>query len=115
MGENSNISWTAHTFNAWEGCAKVSPGCANCYAEALNHRWGKDNWGKGKPRRRTSEANWKKPLKWNADASLWLSLGGTRFRGLPPSGIDPRTCQEYPDGNAIPPRVFSASMSDWLD
>lgn len=32
--ENSNISWTDHTFNPWIGCSKVSPGCTNCYAEA---------------------------------------------------------------------------------
>ena len=28
MGQNTNIEWTDHTFNAWIGCTKVSPGCA---------------------------------------------------------------------------------------
>lgn len=42
MGENSSIEWTHHTFNPWIGCTKVSPGCANCYAEAQDHRWGHD-------------------------------------------------------------------------
>lgn len=28
MGETTGISWTDATFNPWEGCAKVSPGCA---------------------------------------------------------------------------------------
>ena len=23
-----------YTFNGWEGCQKVGPGCDNCYAEA---------------------------------------------------------------------------------
>jgi len=41
------------------------PGCANCYAAARNHRFGNDNWGKGKPRRRTAPANWWKPIVWN--------------------------------------------------
>lgn len=68
MGETTKISWTNHTFNPWEGCTKVSPGCDHCYAESLNHRWGKDNWGKGRPRRVTSEANWHAPIKWNKDA-----------------------------------------------
>jgi protein gp37 len=35
MGENSAISWTRHTWNPWIGCAKVSPACDGCSAEAL--------------------------------------------------------------------------------
>ena len=65
MGTETKISWTTHTHNPWIGCTKVSPGCDHCYAETLNHRWGNDNWGKGKPRRVTSDANWKQPLRWN--------------------------------------------------
>jgi protein gp37 len=68
VGENSNIAWCDHTFNPWEGCTAISPGCDNCYAETLNHRWGKDNWGKGRPRRVMSDANWQKPLKWDREA-----------------------------------------------
>lgn len=66
--ENSKISWTDHTFNPWIGCTAISPGCDACYAETLNHRWGGDNWGKGKPRKIMSEANWKKPLAWDKNA-----------------------------------------------
>ena len=71
MGTETKIAWTMHTHNPWIGCTKVSPGCDHCYAETLNHRWGNDNWGKGKPRRTTSDANWKQPLRWNkaADAA----------------------------------------------
>jgi protein gp37 len=75
VGEKTNIAWTTSTFNPWIGCTKVSPGCNNCYAESLNHRWGDDNWGKGKPRRITADANWKKPLQWNREASG----GGERY------------------------------------
>jgi protein gp37 len=67
--ENSNISWTDHTFNPWIGCARVSPGCTNCYAEARNDRYGEGLWGKNAPRRITSDANWRKPLKWDRDAA----------------------------------------------
>src|SRR4051812_20814147 len=91
MGEDTKIQWCDHTFNPWEGCTKVSPGCAHCYAEAQNHRWGKDNWGNGKPRRLTSEANWKQPLKWNEQPMIW-------------DGIKHRRA-----------RVFCASLADWLD
>lgn len=87
MGENTAIEWADHTFNAWIGCTKVSPGCANCYAEARSARWGDVEWGPGKERRRTSAANWRKPLSWDRAAAR--------------------------DG--VRPRVFCASLSDWLD
>lgn len=68
VGSITKISWCQHSFNPWVGCTKVSPGCDHCYAETLNHRWGDDNWGKGKPRRVTSDANWKTPLTWDKQA-----------------------------------------------
>ena len=45
MAENSKIEWCTHTFNIAWGCSKVSPGCANCYADTLSHRYGFDVWG----------------------------------------------------------------------
>ncbi len=96
MGANSEISWTDHTFNPWEGCTKVSPGCAHCYAEARDMRFtGGIHWGKGAPRRRTSAANWKQPLKWDREAAPDLKAEHPWF--------GPR------------PRVFCASLADWLD
>lgn len=81
MGENSGIQWTTHTFNPWVGCQRVSPGCTNCYAEAYDKRVGgrpksqradpnvpELRWGPRAPRVRTSAANWRQPLKWNAAA-----------------------------------------------
>ena len=70
MGETTGISWTDHTFNPWIGCSKVSAGCTNCYAERENnlYKW-TDQWGDKGTRRRTSEANWKKPLAWDMAAA----------------------------------------------
>ena len=34
----SAIEWTQATWNPVTGCAKVSPGCKHCYAEALAAR-----------------------------------------------------------------------------
>jgi protein gp37 len=86
MGENSNISWTDHTFNPWVGCTKVSPACDGCYAEAMmDLRYGKVKWGGEHVR--TSVSNWRLPAKWNKDAGL----AGAR------------------------PRVFSASLADVFD
>jgi protein gp37 len=37
----TGITWTDLTWNPVTGCDKVSPGCRNCYAEALSKRWGR--------------------------------------------------------------------------
>lgn len=83
MSENSKIEWTDHTFNPWEGCQKVGPGCDHCYAETRNARFGGGvaiNWGPGAQRRRTSPANWRKPLQWNANAEAFQTEHGRRQR-----------------------------------
>lgn len=70
MAENSAIEWTHHTFNPWRGCTKVSPGCANCYAERQSKR--NPNvlgiWGDGGTRVVASDSYWREPLKWNRAA-----------------------------------------------
>lgn len=111
MAENSKIEWTDHTFNAWTGCTKVSPGCDHCYAEGWAKRSGTVRWGAGEPRRRTTAANWRLPLKWNAQAEL----EGRRFRVF---------CSSLADvfDNAVPPewrvdlfRLIEATPHlDWL-
>lgn len=110
MGEVTHIQWTDHTFNPWEGCTKVSPGCAHCYAETRNKRFaGGANWGKGAPRRRTSVSNWNMPLKWDRDA-----------RGEGKATLECPSCRApwkdcecgFAQRN---PRVFCASLADWLD
>jgi len=86
--ENSKIEWTHHTFNPWIGCTKVSPGCLNCYAETLmDKRYSRVKWGKGQPRSRTGPDNWRKPWQWNKAAEVATKR----------------------------PRVFCASLADWLD
>lgn len=75
--EDSKIGWTKNTFNPWMGCTKVSPACDNCYAERdMDHRFGRVSWGKGRPRVRTSEKNWRKPLQWNREAEK----AGTKYK-----------------------------------
>lgn len=83
MAENSSIEWTDHTFNPWEGCQKVGPGCAHCYAETRNARFGggdAPNWGPGAPRRRTSASNWAKPRKWEREAEAFAGQHGRAQR-----------------------------------
>jgi protein gp37 len=38
MSTQTSIEWTQLTWNPTTGCSKVSPGCANCYAEAMCRR-----------------------------------------------------------------------------
>jgi protein gp37 len=88
MGEKTEIAWCDSTFNPWIGCQKVSAGCDNCYAETLmDKRYHKVEWGPHGERKRTSEANWKLPLRWNKAAKA----SGQR------------------------PRVFCASLADVFD
>ena len=93
MGENTKIAWCDFTFNPWIGCTKVSDGCTNCYAEAQNsfRKWNGGVWGKGTPRKRTSVANWRKPVQWNAVAA---EAGASMLRR---------------------PRVFCSSLADVFD
>lgn len=88
MAEKTGIAWTDHTFNPWIGCTKVSAGCKFCYAERDNKRFGwVDGWGKGAMRKRTSAANWEKPIQWARKAS----------------------------GEGVTRRVFCASLADVFD
>jgi protein gp37 len=79
MAQNSKIEWTDHTFNPWVGCTNVSPGCDHCYAESWSKRSGLVKWGNS-PRRRTSEAYWRAPLKWHAGATAFQVQHGRRQR-----------------------------------
>ena len=42
MGERSAIEWTNDTWNPWQGCRKVSPGCKFCYMYRDKKRYGQD-------------------------------------------------------------------------
>jgi protein gp37 len=124
MAENSRIEWTDHTFNPWMGCTKVSAGCKNCYAEnQMDHRWNKVQWGPGKPRVRTSAAMWRKLIQWNAGAEFFVACEACGMRsqrrfGGPYKGLSPcpnEECKSDGQCERVRPRVFSASLGDWLD
>lgn len=68
MTSNTKIGWTDHTFSPWWGCARISPGCARCYADSLASRYGNELWRRHGDRRIVSEATWRNPLGWNRDA-----------------------------------------------
>jgi protein gp37 len=71
VAENTKIQWAHHTFNPWRGCAKVSPACDNCYAEAMAKRNPKvlGIWGEDGTRPVAGESYWQQPLKWDKEAA----------------------------------------------
>lgn len=71
MADKTLIAWTDHTFNIAWGCVKISPGCANCYANDLSIRYGHNVWGPAKTteRRTFGAKHWDEPLKWDRAAA----------------------------------------------
>lgn len=71
MAISSGIEWTEATWNPSTGCTKISPGCANCYAERLSKRlqaMGVKKYQKGfqyveHPNEIDLPLAWKKPKK----------------------------------------------------
>lgn len=62
----TKIAWTERVWNPVTGCTKVSPGCKNCYAEAIAHRY----WGSRKftdvrvhADRMDTPLHWRKPSR----------------------------------------------------
>jgi len=83
---DSNIEWTDATWNPVTGCTMVSPGCAHCYAQTVDHRFDHDKVGK---------------LPWAFPASR-----GGRGVTLHPERLNlPLTWKK-------PKRIFVNSMSD---
>jgi protein gp37 len=102
------ISWTNFTFNPWWGCAKVSPGCQNCYAETLANRFGVV-WGLNAIRKPASENVWAQPIKWNKAAQK----AGKRAKVFCASMADVFD-DNTPEGSR--PRLFELiKNTPWLD
>ena len=66
--ENTPIEWANHSFSAWVGCVKISPGCANCYACTQSVRFAGRVWGPGAPRHVHGPKYWAAPRRWNRRA-----------------------------------------------
>jgi protein gp37 len=114
MAAETGISWCDSTFNPWIGCTKVSPACDNCYAEiSTPSRTMGIEWGQGKPRIRTSAANWKQPLQWNRQAQIKRDAWD-RFIACNP-GLSDVELLKRGFIKPSPPRVFCASLADVFD
>lgn len=85
MASYSKIEWTDSTFNPWVGCTKIArrnkapSACDYCYAEKWAKRSGQVKWG-NTPRKRTTEAYWRMPIRWNEDAAKFQATHRRRQR-----------------------------------
>ena len=67
MGKNSSIQWTGSTWNPWQGCRKVSPGCKFCYMYRDKEKYGQDPMVV----HRSADATFNKPLTWKDPAMVF--------------------------------------------
>ena len=112
MAKDSKIEWTHHTFNPWWGCAKVSPACTHCYAEAWAKRVGSTVWGKDAPRRFFGDAHWNDPVRWHREALLQ----GVRRRVFCASMADvfERRAELHPWRDRLWRLIEATPSLDWL-
>jgi protein gp37 len=110
VGADTKIEWATHTFNPVVGCTKVSAGCDHCYAEGWANRTGQRALWAGE-RRRTSQANWLAPFKWDRAARD----AGERHRVFCASLADVFDNQWNPDWRAdLWSLIKQTDALDWL-
>lgn len=66
MAESTGIEWAHATWNPWQGCKKVSPGCAKCYMFREKTKYGQNP----KSIQRSSNATFRSPLTWARTGKL---------------------------------------------
>jgi protein gp37 len=75
MGAQSGIEWTESTWNPLTGCTKISPGCANCYAERMSERlrlMGQRNYANGFALT-LHESALETPLRWKKPQRVFVN------------------------------------------
>lgn len=91
MGDKSAIEWTDATWNPVTGCAKVSPGCDNCYAERFSERF---RGVEGHPFARGFDLMLRpervlQPLSWKRPRLIFVnSMSDLFHKGIPESYVD---------------------------
>ena len=86
----TKIEWTESTWNPVTGCTKISPGCANCYAERMAKRlqaMGQANYRKGF-KLACHEHVLELPLKWKKQQTIFVnSMSDLFHREVPKTFI----------------------------
>ena len=91
MSDKSAIEWTDATWNPTTGCSKVSPGCANCYAETLSLRFGRSTkpWTPANAEENVTihPARFDMPLKWREPKRIFVDSMSDLFHELVPDHV----------------------------
>lgn len=102
MALSSSIEWTESTWNPLTGCTKVSPGCANCYAERMALRlkaMGNPNYTNGFSLSMHENAL-ELPLRWKKPQTIFVNSMSDLFH------------EDVPDQFIL--RVFNVMQrADW--
>jgi protein gp37 len=91
MSDKSAIEWTDATWNPTTGCSKVSPGCANCYAETLSLRFGQSTkpWTPANAEENVTihPARFDMPLRWREPKRIFVDSMSDLFHELVPDQV----------------------------
>ena len=101
MGTKSEIEWTESTWNPVTGCTKVSPGCANCYAERMARRlkaMGQKNYANGFEVT-TQDHMLSRPLEWKKPKMVFVNSMSDLFHEDVPVSFIRRTFDVMVEAN----------------
>ena len=82
MATKSKIEWTDATWNPVTGCAKISPGCTNCYAERMAYRFAGCNGYPERPHHfdvTLHPERLEQPLRWRKPRRVFVVSMGDLF------------------------------------
>jgi protein gp37 len=116
MGETTNISWTGHTWNPWQGCTKVSPGCAHCYMYRDKKKYGQDPTTvvRSKPPTFNKPLGWKEPaLVFTCSWSDWFHEDADAWRDEAWAIVKATPHLTYQILTKRPERILEHLPADW--
>lgn len=95
MADRTKIEWCDATWSPITGCTKISPGCANCYAERMSKRLaGRCGYPKDEPFRVTLHPDkLEQPFRWRKPRRIFVCSMGDLFHD--------GAFVDYPDGEFI--------------
>ena len=116
MADNSKIQWTTHTWNPWQGCKKVSPGCKFCYMYRDKKRFQQDPTVvmRSQPSTFTKPFSWHEPgLVFTCSWSDWFIEQADEWRSEAWDIIRKTPHLTYQILTKRPERIASNLPPDW--
>lgn len=116
MGKQTAIAWTQKTWNPWQGCRKVSPGCKYCYMYRDKERYGQDPKTVivSSPKTFFSPFGWKDPaLVFTCSWSDWFISEADTWRPVAWDIIKSTPHLIYQILTKRPERILDALPADW--